>query len=109
MDIYDFHAFDLHISTFRNNISADPVVLRRWKSGQEGWDPYYLNIDLVEGYDALTRSDPSIKEIFKDDAFVLEPPFRFDAQQRVISVPPDSPARRAGFRDIPFSKMGLLR
>ncbi len=109
MDIYDFHAFDLHISTFRNNFSADPVVLRRWKSGQEGWDPYYLNIDLVDGYDALTRSDPSIKEIFKDDAFVPEPPFRFDAQQRVISVPPDSPARKAGFRDIPFSKMGLLR
>ncbi len=109
MDIYDFHTFDLSIMTIRNNFSADSVVLRRWKAGQKGWDPYYLNIDLVEGYDALTRTDPVIKSIFGHDTFTEDAPFKFDPVRRTITVPKNSPARKAGFFDIPFSLMGLLK
>jgi len=109
MDIYDFSAFDLKISTFRNNISSDTVVLRRWTPGQKGWDPYYLNIDLQEGYDALRRDDPALKEIFRNDQFVGTAPFAFDPIRRVISIPKDSPAWKWGFQEIPFAKMGLVR
>ena len=109
MDIYDFPTFNLNIMTIRNNISADSVVLRRWKAGQTGWDPYYLNIDLVEGYDALTRNDPAIKSLFAHDSFTSDAPFRFDPESRTIVVPSNSLPARQVFFDVPFSRMGLLK
>lgn len=108
MDIYDFPSIDLSTMTISGNITADAIALRRWKPGQKGWDPYYLNIDLVEGYDALARTDPILRSIFGADTFTDKAPFQFDPERRVITVPADSPVRKAGFQDIPFSSMGLL-
>ncbi len=108
MDIYDFNAFDVTISTIRGNVSADPTVLRRWKPGQTGWDPYYLNIDLEEGYDALKRTDPAVKTVFPSDAFVQTPPFEFDPVHRILNIPKGSPVWMKGFEPIPFAAMGLL-
>jgi hypothetical protein len=109
MDIYDFQMFDLKIMTIRGNISGDTIVLRRWIPGQKGWDPYYLNIDLQEGYDALRRDDPEIKSLFGDDFFISEAPFQFDPVRRVIKLSPRSEASKAGFPELPFASMGLER
>ncbi len=108
LDIYDFQTFNLNILTLRQNVSADTVILRRWKPGQKGWDPYYLNIDLVEGYDALRRGDPVLDTVLPGNTFTKEKPFLFDPEHRKIVVPPDSPVWKTGFEEIPFAEMGLL-
>jgi hypothetical protein len=108
LDIYDYQTFSLNILTLRQNVSADTVILRRWIPGQKGWDPYYLNIDLVEGYDALRRGDPVLDTVLPGNTFTNVKPFLFDPEHRKIVVPPDSPVWKTGFREIPFAEMGLL-
>lgn len=109
MDIYDYLAFDKSVSTIRDNLIADPVVLRRRADGQEGWDPYYLDIDTKEGFLAIRGDDPRARSEFPGDTFVSDPPFTFDPVSRVIVIPADSPALTMGFQPLPFAQMGLLR
>jgi hypothetical protein len=109
MDIYDYLDFDKSVSTIRDNVVADPIILRRRADGEKGLDPYYLDIDTKEGYLALARTDPRVKAEFPNDIFVAAPPLMFDPQRRLISIPEDSPLKSVGFVQLPFAEMGLLR
>jgi hypothetical protein len=109
MDIYDYLVFDKSICTFKDNVVADPVVLRRRAEGQGGWDPYYLDIDTKEGYVSVGRRDPQAQAEFPDDHFLTVPPLLFDPDNRRISIPGDSPLMKTGFQTPPFDRMGLLR
>ncbi len=109
MDIYDYLVFDKNVCTIKDNVVADPIVLRRRADGGTGWDPYYLNIDMEEGYLALYRNDARVKGEFPHDVFVNAPPLIFDPVHRTIMVPEDSPARAVGFEVPPLRMMGLLR
>jgi len=109
MDIYDYLVFDKSICTFRDNVVADPIVLRRRAEGQQGWDPYYLDIDTKEGYVSVGRRDPGAWDEFPDDVFLSVPPLLFDPENRRISIPEDSPLNTSGFQTPPFDQMGLLR
>ncbi|MEW6511370.1 MAG: right-handed parallel beta-helix repeat-containing protein [Bacteroidota bacterium] len=70
MDVYDWNAFDFSVVTVKDNIVGDPVVLRRWKPGQKGWDPYYLDIDAQDGYEALIQESAEVKRLFEGNRFV---------------------------------------
>jgi hypothetical protein len=109
MDIYDYLQFDKSICTFKDNVVADPIVLRRRADGQQGWDPYYLDIDTKEGYVALRQTDPQVNVEFPGDTFVASPPLMFDPERRLIMFPEDSPLAKVGFKRLPFGEMGLLR
>ncbi len=109
MDIYDYLDFDRSICTIMDNVVFDPIVLRRRADGQQGWDPYYLDIDTREGYIAVRRTDRQAQVEFPKDYFVSAPPLMFDPVNRRISIPEDSPLVKVGFKSVPFGEMGLLR
>lgn len=109
MDIYDYLMFNKNVSTIRDNVIGDPIVLRRRADGQQGWDPYYLDIDTKDGYLAIPAGDRRCAEEFPNNTFVTTPPVIFDAEQRTVTIPEGSPAAAAGFRPLRFREMGLLR
>jgi hypothetical protein len=109
MDIYDYLAFDINVSTFRGNYVADTIGLRRRMDGEKGWDPYYLDIDWKEGFEALANTDPRLRQTFPRDHFLAAPPLAFDPKTRRFSIPPGSPLKGTGFRIPPIEKMGLLK
>jgi hypothetical protein len=109
MDIYDYLAFSKSVSTISDNIIGDPLVLRRRADGQQGWDPYYLDIDTKEGYLAIGAGDRRCAEELPGNTFVVSPPVIFDPAQRTVTIPAGSPAEAIGFHPLRFGEMGLLR
>jgi hypothetical protein len=108
MDVYDYQAFDFSIVTVADNLIGDPVILRRRKDGEKGWDPYYLNIDLQEGYEALARSDPRVPPLFKGNDFVQGNPGVVGAEKGDFRVSKEA-MEKIGFLPIPREKIGLIR
>ncbi|MBK7256870.1 MAG: right-handed parallel beta-helix repeat-containing protein [Ignavibacteriae bacterium] len=109
MDIYDYLAFNKSVSTIRNNLIGDPLVLRRRADGQQGWDPYYLDIDTKEGFLAIPSGDRRCEEEFPGNTFVTSPPVIFDPERRSVTIPENSPARAIGFQPLRLGEMGLVR
>jgi hypothetical protein len=107
LDVYDYQSFPLSVVTFRGNVVADSVVLRRRSDGESGWDPYYLDIDRRAGYVLLTRDSPQVHTLFPSTVFVpdagLSAPFRGDYRPTQ-----DGAAFRAGFVPPPLHRMGLV-
>ncbi len=108
MDVYDFQAFDFSVVTVKDNLIGDPVVLRKRKDGEKGWDPYYINIDMQEGYEALGQSDARIPSLFKGNVFVKGNPGVAGAARGDFRVDPAA-AARIGFTQIPREKIGLIK
>jgi hypothetical protein len=108
MDVYDYQAFDFSIVTVRDNLIGDPVILRRRKDGEKGWDPYYLNIDLQEGYEALAWSDPRVPPLFKGNVLVQGNPGVAAPEKGDFRVSPEA-MEKIGFVPIPREKIGLIR
>jgi len=108
MDVYDFQAFDFSIVTVKDNLIGDPVVLRRRKDGEKGWDPYYINIDFQDGYEALAPGNSQIPTLFKGNVFVDGNPGVAAPERGDFSLPADT-AKRIGFQPIPREKIGLIR
>ena len=109
MDIYDYLAFNKSLSTIRENLIGDPIVLRRREDGQKGWDPYYLDIDTKEGFVAIPAGDRRCQEEFPGNTFVTAPPLLFDPVRRTAEIPTGSPAAGIGFTPLRFGEMGLRR
>ncbi len=107
MDVYDFLAFDFSVVTVKDNVIADPIVLRRRADGQKGWDPYYLNIDMQEGYLALRNGDRSVETLFRGNLITTKDPGFVDARAHDFRLKPDSPAFQRGFIALPIDSMGL--
>ena len=109
MDVYDYLAFDLSVVTIKDNVIGDPVLLRRRKDGEKGWDPYYLDIDMKEGFVALPNGDEGAAKRFPGNAIVSGNPGVRDPANGDFSLIPGSAAARVGFTPVPASTMGLRR
>ena len=109
MDVYDYLAFDLSVVTIKDNVIGDPVLLRRRKDGEKGWDPYYLDIDMKEGYVALPNGDAVAAKTFRGNTIVSGNPGVRNPARRDFSLVPGSAAARLGFTPVPAGMMGLQR
>jgi hypothetical protein len=90
------------------NLVADSILLRRRADGQQGWDPYYLNIDLQEGYLHVANSpQASLRELAGNHIVPSDPGFARVAGRR-ITFRDSSAVRALGFKEIPFEKIGPL-
>lgn len=107
MDVYDFHAFDFSVVKIEDNLIADQGLLRRRKAGQPGWDPYYIDIDMKEGYELLTAHSPEARSIFRKNRFVNDPPGTIEP--RTGKFIPGSALSIPHFKTIPFDSIGLQR
>jgi hypothetical protein len=108
LDVYDANAFDFSIVTMKDNVIADPVLCRRLKPDYRGWDPYYLNIDLQDGYEAYKSGDPRIRKEFANNVFLEGDPGFMNAAAGDFRLKKDSPAWSLGFQPVPFEKIGLF-
>jgi len=109
LDVYDYWAFDFSVVTMKDNLIADPELCRRRLPGQTGWDPYYLNIDLKEGYATYRPGDPVIMAEFRDNQIIEGDPGFVDLRKGNFLLKKDSPAFKLGFRQIPMERIGLYR
>jgi hypothetical protein len=106
MDVYDYQAFDLSVVKIVGNVIADPNVLRRREAGHKDWDPYYLDIDMKEGYELLNRSNPEVRVIFKGNRFVESACGSIDTTTGAVEILPALLPR--GWKPIPFGRIGRL-
>ena len=106
MDVYDYQAFDLSVVTIRNNVIADPVLLRRRKDGEKGWDPYYLDIDMKEGYVALPNGDTEAARTFQGNLILKGNPGVRAPERGDFSLIANSAAANLGFTPVPASEIG---
>ena len=107
LDIYDFNAFDFSVVDMSENAIGDSILIRRRQPGALGWDPYYLNIDLREGYDALTKRDTAALALLRGNLLL-------GTQPRLLELAPDGPhisddhiMVEIGFERIPLQRIGL--
>jgi hypothetical protein len=108
LDIYDANVFDFSIVTMKDNVIADPVLCRRLRPGHLGWDPYYLNIDLQDGYESFLNADPRIRTEFAGNVFCEGDPGFVGAAGGDFRLKKEAPAWVLGFHPIPFEKIGLF-
>lgn len=108
MDVYDYRAFDFSIVTVRGNVIADTALMRRRRAGEKGWDPYYLNIDMQEGYELLMQGDTAAEREFAGNVLYHGNPGFYDIEHGDFRVRKDSPIWRNGFKPIPVEKIGLV-
>ncbi len=108
LDVYDFLDFDFSVVTMEDNIIADDDVWRRRNKDQTGPDPYYLNIDIQEGYDLL-KNDENIGKELKNNIFVKGNPGFENIEQEDFRLTKASRAKEIGFEPIPFDKIGLYK
>jgi hypothetical protein len=106
MDVYDYLAFDLSIVTIKDNVIGDPVLLRRRKDGEKGWDPYYLDIDMKEGYVALPNRDEGAARTFKGNLILNGNPGVRAPAKGDFRLVPNSPAAKLGFTPVRVSEIG---
>ena len=109
-DVYDYWAFDFHgVTEVRDNVSADKGVLRRRAVREAFKDPYYKDIDMVEGYVTTTAAEESAHPQFPGNTFLATPPADFDPV--TLKFTPHDPAllKKMGFEPIPFERIGLQR
>ncbi len=106
MDVYDYLAFDLSVVTIKDNVIGDPVLLRRRKDGEKGWDPYYLDIDMKEGYVALPNRDEGAARLFKGNLILNGNPGVRAPAKRDFRLVPNSPAIKLGFTPVKVSEIG---
>ncbi len=110
LDVYDWNAFNFDSTvTMRDNVIADPLIVRRRSDGETGWDPYYLNIDMKEGYDLYKYGDTTIMKEFENNVFLNHNPGFLDIKNKNFQLKDDSPAFKLGFKRIPMEKIGLYK
>jgi hypothetical protein len=109
MDIYDYLVFDFSIVDVRDNLIADPVVVRRRQDGESGWDPYYLDIDLKEGYVSYKMGDLRMRPTFAGNILSRATPRVQILKDTIPQMLDASVARKIGFKPIPVKKIGLQK
>ena len=106
MDVYDYLAFDLSVVTIKDNVIGDPVLLRRRKDGEKGWDPYYLDIDMKAGYVALPNGDAGAAQTFKGNLILKGNPGVAAPEKGDFRLIANSPAAKLGFTPVKVSEIG---
>jgi len=107
MDLYDYLAYDFSVVKVEGNVIADPLILRRRADGETGWDPYYLNIDMKEGYVLFRNGDPEMKKFFAGNMITKGDPGFVNVRKLDFHLRKDSPAFVFGFKPLPIDDMGL--
>ncbi len=103
MDIHDYGTFKLSIIHEKDNVVADPKILRRRIGNQIGWDPYYLNLETDSGYVILSRDNKKAREELPGNIYMSNPDVaRIVGGKLEIS----KAALKYGFKPIPFSEIG---
>lgn len=108
MDVYDYLAFDLSVVTIRDNLIGDPVLLRRRADGGTGWDPYYRDIDMKEGYVMLRFGDSTAIRAFPRNLFRRGNPGVVAPEKGDFRFARGSIARRSGIPGVSGKIIGLL-
>jgi hypothetical protein len=106
--VYDYFAFDLSAITITDNLIGDPVLLRRRAEGGTGWDPYYIDIDMKEGYVSLPFGDSTAIREFPRNTFRAGNPGITAPEKGDFRFVPGSPARRSGIPGMSGETIGLL-
>ncbi len=106
MDVYDYLAFDLSVVTIKDNVIGDPILLRRRKDGEKGWDPYYLDIDMKEGYLAIPNRDPGGARIFRGNLILNGNPGVRAPANGDFRLVARSEAVKLGFTPVRLSEIG---
>ncbi|NLP10419.1 hypothetical protein GX408_08495, partial [bacterium] len=83
-------------------------ICRRRLPQLPGWDPYYLNIDWVEGFEHLRVDDPRLADEFSGNTFRSAPFMTFDPSTKKLTIT-DPTLLPPGFQPPPLEKMGLQR
>lgn len=107
LDIYDFNIFKLSYQTIQGNVSADSIICRRRAPELSGMDPYYLNIDWVEGFEHLRPTDPRLATEFPGNDFRRTAFMQFDVQKRQLTIMDEN--IKSAYKLPPLEKMGLQR
>jgi hypothetical protein len=106
MDVYDYLDFDLSVVTIKDNVIGDPILLRRRKDGEKGWDPYYLDIDMKEGYVALPNGDAEAARTFKGNLILRGNPGVRAPEKGNFRLIANSEAAKLGFTPVRVSEIG---
>jgi len=107
LELYDFFAYDFSVVTVKDNLIADPIILKRIKQDPKGWEPYYLNLDTEEGYVYYKFEDGQIPDELKGNLIINSNPGFNNIENGNFELKKDSPAFKIGFKPIPFEKIGL--
>ncbi len=107
MDLYDFFAYDLSVVTVADNVIGDDVLYRHLAEPPvDDLEPYYLDIDRLEGYVMARREDSGA--LFPDNLVVDGDPGFVDLAGGDLRLRPDALALQRGFQPLPLERMGLL-
>ncbi len=107
MDVYDYYAFDFSVVKITGNVIADTILLRRRKAGHTDWDPYYIDIDMKEGYEFLDRSHPDAAALFSGNRLVRSTGGSINPVSGTVRLP--DTALPHSWIPIPFDKFGRVR
>jgi hypothetical protein len=107
IELLDFFAYDFSVVTIKNNLIADPEILKRYKEPLKGWEPYYLNLDVQDGYIVFKNSDYKAVNELKDNTFINKDPGFVDLKNENFQLRDNSPAFKIGFKNIPIEKIGI--
>jgi hypothetical protein len=101
--MYDYNVWKSDWVTIKDNVTSDTVMVRRRDPRLPGWDPYYLNIDWVQGFEHLTAQDARLQKEFPGNEFLTEAAVTFEPNTRKLAIAhaPD------GFLPLPVEQMGL--
>ncbi|HYD85185.1 MAG TPA: hypothetical protein VEA63_14065, partial [Opitutus sp.] len=86
---------------------ADPRLWRRRAAGASLPEPYFLNIDTVEGYELILNESPEARRELPGNLIERAPVGTFDPT--TLAFVPRDPAllERIGFQPIPVEQIGL--
>ncbi|ACB76194.1 right-handed parallel beta-helix repeat-containing protein [Opitutus terrae] len=109
LDVYDYFAFDFaRCVELRDNTIADPKLWRRRAVNDGRPDPYFLNIDAVDGYSLLLSSDPAASRELAGNTLQTTAG-RFDPLSLEFTAVDPAALARNGYEPIPVEKIGLER
>ncbi len=103
MEVHDYGTFNMNIVRIKDNVIADPEILKRRLANQIGWDPYYLNLETDSGYVVMKRNSVEARNELVGNDFVMKTNFA-NISRGGLHVSKASFAR--GFKSIPFSEIG---
>ena len=107
IELLDYFAYDFSVQTIKDNLIADPEICKRIKQDPKGWEPYYLNLDVSEGYRVWKNTDTDQMDFVKLNKLIKGDPGFVNYKKADFRIKPNSPAAKMGFVPIPIEKIGL--
>jgi hypothetical protein len=105
LDLYD--GFDISITTIKNNLIADTMILK-WQKVLV--DPVMRKQGIQREFTYYKNGNEEIRQILENDSNVIikENPFE-DIENGKFNPPKGSVAYQLGFKQIPLEKIGLFK